>query len=166
MYCRNCGKEVGPQAVVCVNCGVTPMNGVKFCNNCGGETDPHAEFCTKCGVRLAAQNAGYVPGSTTPTPGYAGPAYVNPANADPNAKSKMVAGLLGIFLGWLGIHRFYLGYQNIAIAQLIVGVVGLILSPFTCGLIVLGASIWGLVDGVMILTGSINKDGQGRPLKD
>ena len=85
---------------------------------------------------------------------------------DPTAKSKLAAGLLGIFLGWLGIHRFYLGYTNIAIAQLAVGVIGLILSPFTCGLLLLGASIWGLVDGIMILTGSIRTDGQGRPLRD
>src|SRR5258707_374960 len=32
-------------------------------------------------------------------------------------KSKLVAGLLGIFLGGLGVHRFYLGYIGIGIAQ-------------------------------------------------
>src|SRR3982074_5335 len=111
MYCRNCGQEVGPQAVVCIHCGVAPANGAKFCNNCGAETDERAEFCTKCGVRVAPQQiAGGYP---------AQPVYVNPANADPNAKSKLVAGLLAIFVGGFGIHRFYLGYQNIAVAQLV-----------------------------------------------
>lgn len=32
------------------------------------------------------------------------------ANTNPNAKSKMAAGLLGIFLGSFGVHNFYLGY--------------------------------------------------------
>ena len=50
-----------------------------------------------------------------------------PVYQDPTAKSKLAAGLLGIFLGWLGIHRFYLGYNNIAIAQLCVGVIGVVL---------------------------------------
>ena len=39
---------------------------------------------------------------------------------DPNAKSKMAAGLLGIFLGSLGIHNFYLGYTGKAVAQLLI----------------------------------------------
>ena len=85
------------------------------------------------------------------------------------AKSKLTAGLLGIFLGWLGIHRFYLGYQNIAIAQLSVGLIGIVLLPFTCGVsapIVIASEIWGIVDGIMILTGSIATDGQGNPLRD
>jgi TM2 domain-containing membrane protein YozV len=82
------------------------------------------------------------------------------------AKSKLAAGLLGIFLGGFGVHRFYLGFNNIAIAQLAVGVIGLVLLPFTCGLIFMGACIWGLIDGIMILTGSISTDAQGRPLRD
>lgn len=85
---------------------------------------------------------------------------------DVNAKSKLAAGLLGIFLGWLGIHRFYLGYNNIAIAQLAVGLIGFFTVWFTCGLILLAAWIWGLIDGIMILTGSIATDAQGKPLRD
>ena len=33
MYCRNCGKEVAEQAVMCVACGVPPKSGKKFCQN-------------------------------------------------------------------------------------------------------------------------------------
>jgi len=111
-------------------------------------------------------------------PGYVAPPSVNlpppagytaPPYQDPNAKSKLVAGLLGILVGGLGVHRFYLGYNNIGIAQLAIDVVGWILLPFTCGIsliFILGAHLWGLVDGIMILTGSINQDAQGRPLKD
>jgi TM2 domain-containing membrane protein YozV len=140
MYCRNCGKEVSEQAVICIGCGAPPANGRKFCQNCGIETDPVAEFCVKCGAALARGAAAGLGGR----------------------KSKLAAGLLGIFLGWLGIHRFYLGYTGIAVAQLVLGLAGI----FTCGITTIAASIWGLVEGIMILTGSISKDAQGLPLAD
>lgn len=44
-------------------------------------------------------------------------------------KSRVAAGILGIFLGGFGIHRFYLGYVGIGIVQLIVS----ILSFFIIG---------------------------------
>ncbi len=138
MYCRNCGKEIAEQAVVCVSCGVPPRNGKKFCQNCATPTDPAAEICTKCGVRLA-----------TPLP------------ATP-PKSKMAAGLLGIFLGALGIHRFYLGYVGIGVAQLVLCLLGIV----TCGISSAAAWLWGLIEGIMILTGSINKDAEGKPLAE
>jgi TM2 domain-containing membrane protein YozV len=69
----------------------------------------------------------------------------------------MAAGLFGIFLGGFGVHRFYLGYTNIGIIQIIVTVL-------TCGL----GHIWGLVEGIMILTGAeqFRTDAEGRPLRD
>jgi phage FluMu protein Com len=70
-------------------------------------------------------------------------------------KSKLAAGLLGIFLGGYGVHRFYLGYVGIGIAQILVTLV-------TCGI----GGLWGFIEGVMILTGSINRDSDGRPLRD
>jgi len=139
MYCRNCGKEVAPQAVVCVSCGLPPATGRKFCQNCGAESNPAAEVCIKCGVRLLQGAAG-----------------------QQTQKSKIAAGLLGIFLGWLGIHRFYLGYTGIAVAQLILGVLGIV----TCGITTTASAIWGLVEGIMILTGSIDKDASGQPLRE
>lgn len=71
-------------------------------------------------------------------------------------KSKLVAGLLGILLGSLGIHRFYLGYTKIGIIQIIA-------SVLTCGL----AGLWGTVEGVLILLGNtITTDAEGNPLAD
>lgn len=60
-------------------------------------------------------------------------------------KSKLAAGLLGIFLGSLGIHKFYLGYKK-------EGIIMLLVSLLTCGF---GASIMGiigLVEGILYLT--------------
>jgi TM2 domain-containing membrane protein YozV len=72
-------------------------------------------------------------------------------------KSKLAAGLLGIFLGGLGIHNFYLGYKGKALAQLLIAVL-------TIGFGLIVTSIWGLVEGIMILAGAIDKDASGAPL--
>jgi TM2 domain-containing membrane protein YozV len=70
-------------------------------------------------------------------------------------KSKLAAGLFGIFLGGLGVHRFYLGYVSIGVAQIIATLC------FGVGI------IWGFVEGILILTGSvITTDAEGRPLRD
>lgn len=65
-------------------------------------------------------------------------------------KSKLIAGLLGIFLGFFGAGRFYLGYSKIGMYQFLV-------SLFTFGL----GSAWGLVDGIMILAGCVKTDARG-----
>ncbi len=106
------------------------------------------------------QQPGYAP-TAAPTTGpqvHAGgavPGY--PLPVDPQAKSKIAAGLLGIFLGGFGIHRFYLGYTQIGVIQIVVTVL-------TCGL----GSIWGLVEGILILVGQdgFTTDADGRPLSE
>jgi TM2 domain-containing membrane protein YozV len=69
-------------------------------------------------------------------------------------KNHYIAGALGILFGFAGIHRIYLGFYTIAIAQIL-------LTYFTAGYGVM----WGLIDGVLLLTGHIKKDAKGRPLK-
>ena len=54
MFCRQCGKPVADQAVVCVGCGCPPLAGNKFCQSCGVETNPVAVACIKCGASLKA----------------------------------------------------------------------------------------------------------------
>ncbi len=55
------------------------------------------------------------------------------------AEKKVVAGVLGILLGGLGIHKFYLGYTKEGVIQIVLSLV--------CGL---GALI-GLIEGIMYL---------------
>jgi hypothetical protein len=69
-------------------------------------------------------------------------------------KSKVVAGLLQIFLPTFAVGRFYLGYTNLAIIQIVVTVC-------TCGL----GAFWPLIDGIVILMGNV-PDAQGRTLRD
>jgi len=83
------------------------------------------------------------------------PYGVDPMTGMPfSDKSKMVAGLLQIFLGTFGVGRFYTGHIGIAIAQIAV-------SWLTCGV----GAIWPLIDGIMMLMGKV-PDAQGRPLRD
>ena len=78
-------------------------------------------------------------------------------SVDPQAKSKIVAGLLGIFVGGFGVHRFYLGFTKIGVIQIIVTIL-------TCGI----GSLWGFVEGILYLIGAGNytTDATGRPLRD
>lgn len=142
MFCRNCGNEMNAEAVVCVHCGVPVGKGKKYCPNCGAEPDPEAVICVKCGASLDQAPA-------------------NPAApaADANAKSKLVAGLLAIFLGAYGVHNFYLGFTGKAVAQLLISV----LSCFTLSIV---SGIWAIVEGVMILTGKNAVDAKGNALTD
>ncbi|GAA4694344.1 TM2 domain-containing protein [Nocardioides conyzicola] len=109
------------------------------------------------------------PGYPQPQPGYAQPGYPAaaygasaqaPYGVDPKTgmpfsdKSKLVAGLLQIFLGGFGVGRFYLGDNKTAVWQIVVTVL-------TCGI----GSIWGLIDGIMILA-TDSKDINGLPLRN
>ena len=129
MFCKNCGNQMDDNAAVCVKCGVAKGQGDRFCPYCGAELQPGAAVCMKCGTAI----------------------HNIPAGAE--LKSRLTAGLLGIFLGGFGVHNFYLGYTGKAIAQ--------ILLTFCFGI----GAIWGFIEGILILVGTIDKDADGNPLK-
>jgi|GEM_PF-2449616 len=68
-------------------------------------------------------------------------------------KSKVTACLLGIFLGFAGAHRFYLGFTGIGLAQIAATVC-------TCGI----GGLWGFFEGLLILAGVFTKDANGNAL--
>ena len=84
----------------------------------------------------------------------------------PQPKSKLAAGLLGIFLGALGVHNFYLGYTGKAVAQLLLTLVGWVL--FGLGPVV--AWVWGLIESILILCSTYgsnwHRDAKGFELSD
>ncbi|MDE6785337.1 MAG: NINE protein [Ruminococcus sp.] len=148
MYCRNCGSTVDTGSPVCTNCAVPVGQGTRYCPNCGAETLADSNACMQCGFVLNA-NA------------------VRPPVGAQGAKSKIAAGLLGIFLGAFGVHNFYLGYNQKAVAQLVATIIGIVLSCIGIGaLIVFAIEVWGIVEGIFILTGKINTDASGNPLID
>jgi len=89
-----------------------------------------------------------------PVPQPGAPWGVHPITGVPySEKQKLVAGLLQIFLGGFGIGRFYIGDNKTGVLQIVVTIL-------TCGL----GSLWGLIDGILMLTGEPT-DAQGRPLR-
>lgn len=137
MYCKNCGNPIEQGAAACTTCGAYVGQGTNYCGNCGNPVQPGAAVCMNCGFSLNG-------GKTV---------------APPGAKSKMAAGLLGIFLGGFGVHNFYLGYTGKGVAQLL-------LTLLSCGMLSEVSIIWGLIEGIMILCGNINTDANGTPLGD
>ena len=128
-----------------------------YCPTCGHNIDDSSAFCSYCGAPVGGG-----------APGYTGEGYsqqqIPPATQDAypgyhtQGKSKIAAGILGILLGALGVHNFYLGFYAKAVAQLLITVL-------SCGALAMISSIWGIVEGVMILTGGILYDADGRPLE-
>ncbi|MFE1996897.1 TM2 domain-containing protein [Leptospira kirschneri] len=91
-----------------------------FCSSCGSVIKKAAEICPKCGVRQKG-------------------------NVSDN---WLITFLLCLFLGVLGVHRFYTGKIGTGILMLITGG---------------GCGIWTLIDLIMILLGNY-KDSQSNPI--
>ncbi len=112
-----------------------------YCSSCGSIIKKRAEICVKCGVRIAP-----LPSALSPT---------MTASLGPVAyseRSRLTAGSLGVLLGFLGVHSFYLGQIGKGILQIV------------ASLTVVG-SLWGFIEGIIILTGGNWKDAEGKPLR-
>lgn len=110
-----------------------------YCRQCGHEITEGAVYCTNC---------------ASPT---------NDTPALRAGKNRVVVGLIALFLGWLGIHNFYLGHTDKGLTQLLVSVIG---GVFSCGIATLAIEIWAFIEAIQIFTGSINVDANGIPLRD
>ncbi len=115
-----------------------------FCKTCGAQIPDDAIRCSQCGSNPHDEPAQpeekiiHIP---------VGEQY----------RSRTLAGILQILpclIGVGGIGRLYLGHMRLGFIQFAVAVL-------TVGM----ASIWSLVDGILILTGMVNTDAQGKPLK-
>lgn len=177
MYCHQCGARSEEGAVFCSKCGEKLIaagaqevrsqscadsqatqqpsrsyaqetyvikEARRYCKHCGSPVS--GETCVKCGADLS------VVGAAIP------------------AKSRLAAGLLGIFLGAYGVHNFYMGYYTKAIVQVCLSGVGLLICFTIIGMVLgipmmIGAGIWGLVEGILALTGNPPVDAHGVPIE-
>ncbi len=84
------------------------------------------------------------------------PPAMNPPRTDlaARASNKIPAGICGILLGGLGVHKFILGYTNTGVLMLVVSVVGTLIGFFTCitFFAATAMSIIGLIEGIIYLT--------------
>jgi hypothetical protein len=99
-----------------------------YCRSCGAVIKQEPEICPKCGVRQRK------------LPGAVGPV---------SSKDIIPAAVLCFFLGWLGIHRFYVGKSGTGVLMIL-----------TVG----GCGIWALIDFIMIVVGNFT-DKEGKFLK-
>ncbi len=84
-------------------------------------------MCTNCGVALMSKGG---------------------ASGASGAKSKVAAGLLAIFVGSFGVHKFYLGYAVPGVIMLLVWLFGWLLLGIPSAII----SLIALIEGIMYLT--------------
>src|SRR5690554_3028666 len=99
------------------------------CPQCGAPIEKASSSCKYCGAEVAVeaqqpaaqyappQQQQYVPPQQQQYAAPPQPQYVPVAN--PSNKSKTTAGLLAIFLGAFGIHKFYLGRTGMGILYLL-----------------------------------------------
>ncbi|MGV8979657.1 NINE protein [Clostridium sp.] len=117
----------------------------KKCPSCGASIDLNATECKYCGESIANQSSQQQVQQTQQTQQYQSPQYqeqqyqspqapqyqeqqyqsqqaplmYNPSGFPVKYKSKTTAGLLAIFLGGFGIHKFYLGKNGRGILYLV-----------------------------------------------
>lgn len=101
-----------------------------------GSTDwkPLSAFTEFAADLTAAPGAG----STPPTIVAPAPSY------NPRASNKLAAGICGILLGSLGIHKFVLGYTG-------AGLIMLLVTVLTCGVGAFVMHVIGLIEGIIYL---------------
>ncbi len=108
----------------------------RYCTKCGAVNDDLAQFCTSCQAALTPVDSGYQPMQSVNSGAMTDWKAMG-------ADKKITAGICAILLGWLGVHKFILGYSTEGIIQLVLGLL-------TCGL----TNIIGIVEGIIYLTKS------------
>lgn len=97
-----------------------------------------------------------VPAGVTPPPGFQAPAgdvppappgysYVGAQNTGASESKRVLAGVLALLFGALGVHKFILGYNKS-------GFIMLAVTLLTCGIGGIIMSFIGVVEGIIYLT--------------
>ncbi|MCS7166110.1 MAG: protein kinase [Gemmatales bacterium] len=101
----------------------------------------------------AAPVAAPVPSAVPQPPQYAepvqSPAEPRPREFEDFVSKKIAAGLLGILLGGLGIHKFFLGLHQAGVIMLVLSLAG---GVVTCGMAAMVMMVIGIVEGIIYLT--------------
>jgi TM2 domain-containing membrane protein YozV len=113
-----------------------------FCTQCGAQNDDYTQTCLQCKAPLPSIG-GYQP-IQPPAPMY-GQQMQDWKQA--GADKKIAAGICGIVVGPFGVHKFILGYQT-------EGIIMLLVSVLSCGMLAIVMQVIGIVEGIMYLTKS------------
>ncbi|MGN0867806.1 MAG: TM2 domain-containing protein [Oligosphaeraceae bacterium] len=163
MFCTSCGRELGNNASLCVHCGVLCGTAKKFCATCGKPVFENQAICLGCGCALpnvqGQQNAATAPAvdwlaasqaqAQAQQPQYQQPTpLAPPPSAVPGTfrKDWLSTLLIGIFLGWCGAHRFYVGKVGTGILFVVI----LLSCIPTYGITLIFLLVWWIIDVVNI----------------
>lgn len=126
-----------------------------FCTRCGAQNVDGSAVCSHCQATLPL--VGYSPAYQEQPEFQAGYQPIQPPApmygqemVDWRAMGgdkKIVAGILALLLGPLGIHKFVLGYQS-------EGIIMLLVSVLSCGMLAVVMQVIGIIEGIMYLTKS------------
>jgi len=125
-----------------------------FCTKCGAQNDDGSVVCSHC--QAALPSVGYQPAYQAQAEYQTGYQPIQPPGAmyqtgtdwqARGANKKIAAGICGILVGTFGVHKFILGYQT-------EGVIMLLVSILSCGMLAIVMQIIGIVEGIMYLTKS------------
>ncbi len=146
MFCKYCGKEI--------------ENGKEVCEECASK-ETKAESVNEKNVteKVTPVTENNTTNETTSQETTTNTVNNVSSNSTPQQKSKIAAGLFGIFLGSFGVHNFYLGFTGKAVAQLLITIL-------SCGFLSPVSAIWGLIEGILLLAGETKKDAYGNDLKE
>lgn len=116
----------------------------RFCTNCGTQNEDTAQICQTCRAPVVATGPGAYQANY-----YGGPPQHQQQQAwkMAGAEKKLPAGICGILIGGLGIHKFILGYNT-------EGLIMLLATVLTCGLAGIVTGVVGLIEGIIYLTKS------------
>lgn len=113
--------------------------GLVNCPDCGKQVSTEAIACPYCGRPVKAQGGGW--SGTASGLGTSGPQHQSTPVVVQTVKSRGVFIILGLFLGCLGIHNFYAGYNGKGAAQFLIT---LVLGWVIIGFVV--TTVWALIE--------------------
>ena len=96
LFCTNCGNSIDKCAAVCMSCGAKPVGHKKFCRYCGVGINPEQVICIKCEEEIVTADVPHSVGSSS-------------KSLFAWQKNKWLAGILAVFFGWAGVHKYYMG---------------------------------------------------------
>ena len=114
----------------------------RYCTKCGAVNDDTAQYCISCQSALSPVS-GYQPMQSVNQSASAAMTDWKAMGAD----KKVLAGVLGIVVGAFGIHKFVLGYTT-------EGLIMLLTTVISCGILAVVPSVIGIVEGIIYLTKS------------
>ena len=141
----------GSRAVICPNCGEPNSPEAKYCGICGEKLPSTRCYCPDCGRVYPSEMAYCIECGSMTVPGDPPRRRASYKDTVPAAgKSWLVTLLLCVFVGALGVHRFYVGKIGTGILWLLTG-----------GCLGIG---W-IVDIIVIACGNF-RDSHGAPIRE